>query len=246
MTTYDIHIYVSDGLHQWTLDQGYSDGFRCGWLAKTFMDGAFNHSSSHDVNCNVRTDNRIVAPIEQTHTSFDARYPCTNYVVTFNHLFDWWGSYIDASCTSIDDTVDCNLLIVIGNDDGAGAGGNASGNTAVAGSGRDMITVTNSYYEFGYDDHEDDAIDTIQEEIGHTLIGNAVNYDGDGAGAHDYGRVEYDSGNGKYAITPLGMIGDENNCVTNNYSKSLTDTDSDDAPDGWAHYYSQCAFDHFK
>lgn len=239
--TYDIAIYVTDKCWEFG-DKWYGNGYKAAEVAKTYIEGAFSHIDGKDVTITIpfQTPNppkeAAGADMCDDICSNDGESGC------WNTLWGWWTEWLNNS-PCIDPEYyakDCNFLISKGD-----GGGRAAVDAAVASVGSDLAALDKTYEDFGYDDDLHAAADTVLEELGHCLITNMSDADSDGSG-HDSGVVMYDSANASYAITPMGLNNDTNNCENNPYPKSYTDTDSDSGPDGWAFQYSQCSIDHFQ
>lgn len=237
MATFEITLYSTSQLYQDCKDR-FSDGFRARDLAKEFIDGAFDRSNNHNVDVSLASV-KVQAPTELIHNSFEAPEPChSGSDFYWPNLRDWWEYWIDeASCKDTSSkSKDCNLLLTAA--DGAGLGGPRE---ACAG-GAFHIADNYTYYQDWGTDSAFNKVDTLLEELGHTLIGNMPNKD-DGTTAHDSGRLYEHSGT--FAITPLGITGDTdyNNC--NEFvDKSRLANPSD--PQVWEARYSPCTEKHFS
>lgn len=248
MTTYKIKVWQSGELYKFC-DTWYDDAYRAAKVAKTYLEGAFHdHSDTADVSVPINT---IPAPKEDCG-SFDGTDICDDDGHFWNSMFNWWRNYVKANCTDVTLARDTNLLIVANSHC---KGGKGTGQFAFACQGKSLAKLDPDVYTKFGDACEDFAVDTIQEEVAHSLHywGNSTDQDGDGAVSHDYGTVKYKDWNGY--ITPVGQVGTDgcqwdcegvnyNNC--DEYSnKSDADWDDDGNVDGWAHWYSDCSINHF-
>lgn len=248
MTTYKIRIWLSNELIEFS-QKWENDAYKAAKVAKTYLEEAFHaHSDSADV---TYSTNGIPAPREDC-TDFDGEEICSSDSKYWNSMFDWWRNYAKASCTDLNLARDTNLLITKNDHCTGGAG---TGHWAYACVGISLLELDPDVYNKFGSNCEDFALDTIQEEVAHSLHWNNDNPDKDGDGkiSHDYGTVKYD-GSLKGHITPVGQVGkdgpfsgdgvDYNNC-DEFADKSDTDWDGDNSADGWAHWYSDCSINWF-
>ncbi len=132
---------------------------------------------------------------------------------------------------------DCNLLLTA-----ASGGGLGGPREACAGGSFVLAEAYDEYRPWGAEPAFN-KVDTLLEELGHTLVHGMEDRDygeegGDGVGAHDSGTLyEHD---GTYAITPIGISGDTryNNCG------ERVDKDRWNG-DAWEARYSECTERYF-
>lgn len=242
MSQFEIGLYTSDALY-YDCNNEFGNGYEGVDRAAEFIEGAFNRSSSHSVTVR-KSSNKIQAPQEAINSSFEAEAPCTSITGTWDDLRDWWDYYVnDADCKSKDVIAnDCNLLLT------AASGGGLGGPREAAAGGIFTVAKNYSSYQKWDADPAFNQVDTLLEEVGHTLVTNMVDNDyqfvgdksgGDGQTPHDSARL-YDH-NGKYAITPIGITGDTeyNNCGQK-VDKYLWDGDA------WEARYSPCTEEYFQ
>ena len=240
MSTYEISVYVSRELYDYG-DQNYNDGYQAQKRAATFIDGAFN-LTSHSVDL-VTPNDKIPAPVESSHTQFDATCPCGSgsTTCTYDQLVFWWKRYNDCSSTYTAD--DCNLLLTSTSATDGGYANDQPGQWGHAQTGRHICDLSSSY-EWAGKKSEHDAMHTALEEIGHNLLKSPSTVDGDndGDGSHDCGQP-YNYNSNFYAISPMGVNdkeldydGGTNDCNESwNYD-----------PTGWALRWSYCCYNQWK
>jgi hypothetical protein len=197
-------------------DNAFGDGFKGRDIVIEFINGAFGRSDTHSVSIEPATD-IIDAPQEGVGGPFEAKVPCSPYDGEWSDLRSWWDFWFnEAGCKDPHTKEkDCNLLLTA-----ASSGGTGGPREPVAGGAFTIADEYSSYKEWDKDPAFN-KVDTVLEEVGHTLVSDMVDNDyddyyghpnGDGTLGHDSGRL-YEH-NGKYAITPIGITGDTdfNNC----------------------------------
>lgn len=232
MGSFEVAVFTTSDLY-WDCSSEFGDGYEARDIAAEFIEGAFSRSTNHTVTV-LKPDTRVSAPQEQINDSFKAQPPCSGPIGTWEDLRDWWDYWVnDAACKDPHtEAADCNLLLT-----GASGGGLGGPREACAGG---AFTIANNYdsYQNWDDQPAFNQVDTVLEELGHTLVSDMSNED-DGTIPHDSGRL-YEH-NGTYAITPIGITGDTdyNNC--NEYvNKSRWDENA------WEARYSPCTEEHFS
>jgi len=222
MSQFDIAVWTSQELFN-------NEGYDAQNMAKEFIEGAFNRSNNHSVDVTL-ADAKVDAPKEYANSSFNGPLPCNDsFYDDFNHLLHWFREWLDCN-NPPEYATDCNLLITHGE-----TGGLGGGNDAYAHVGKNLAKFY-SYQTYGFSSKHD-SVDTLLEEVGHSLIQNMENQD-DNTVSHDSGTLF--SHPGGHTITPLGITGDTayNNC--NEYVDK-----SQWSGDGWEARYSECTESNF-
>jgi hypothetical protein len=245
--TFEVAVFTTDGVQ--ALFDGPTDAAR---RAKAWIEGAFDHPDNpHEVSVTVG-DVSPTTPDEEVFGERSGTGPCGREQ-RWNNLVHWWKSYHTADCTDLTTAADSHLLLSAGDGGGYAFPG---GRYAVAGSGTAALWA-GEYRRFGYE-HRHCRMKTILHELGHNLIREPFpDGDGDGnEGQHDMAAIKRDPDgwlglSPRYAVTPMGVAEDRNNCGSNDHPKSAADDpwwfgDTDDKPDGWAMFYSECAVRHFR
>lgn len=248
--TFDVAVFVTDAVRA-AGEREYDDGLRAAKRAATWIERAFDHPTNpFDVSVTVGTATPT-APEDGVFGERSGTAPCGDDR-TWNHLLDWWREYHNAECTDPATARDSHLLLSAGDGGGLGA---VTGRYAVVGSGLDVLHL-GEYRRFGYA-HRHKRMKNVLHELGHNLIRQSPPNDGDDVdGHHDMAAIERDDDGwfglfSRYAVTPMGIHGDENNCRCNDHPKHLTDDpwwlgDTDDRPDGFALFYSGCTVRHLR
>jgi hypothetical protein len=244
MADIEIDIYSTEALRNTCQLNGKSGDYSA-YVARTFIGGALD-ATAYTYDIDVVTGTYPDPPDERiTADQYEPSGVCGNSSSkTYNTLRAWWLNLLDASCGPSKNADDVNLLLSAAN-----GGGLAAGEVAVCSAGK-LWDVPNYYRRFGFDDQKWNQVDSVLEEVGHCLIQNMVDHDGDGS-SHDSGMVVKDTSTGRYGISPIGIKDIENyggytrnNCYAP-YDMFQTDTDGDRKPDGWIYEYSSCSEDYF-
>lgn len=250
-TTIGINIWQTQSLTYYCNIE-YDDPTLAADIAKTYIDGAFDQTSTYDSNVTVKSEEPDPKYEGPAGKSFTQSCLCdTSETCSYGSLWDFWNNWLARPCATVDRGKNVDLLLT--NYDGTGLG---AGDTAVACVGQslaDSAPRTYQKYRSIYDGGSVfNQLDTVLEEVGHALKSQgSCNYDGDNDGdgsGHDSGAVLYNSSDDYYAITPIGVTGNdcENDCqgytgLENDHCKRATDVDDDsNYPDAWAMFYSQC------
>lgn len=237
MATFDITVFITQALY----DNGnfnYGDGWRARDRVITFIDGAFG-LSDHDANID-GADVAPAPPVETVHQSFTGSCICNpTFDCQWDDLLAWWDDWLmNADCKDPHpQSSDLNLLVSNADGGGLGGGRNDPPGTCVAGTGKAVIDLPSSYDPFVWTDAGKGMWVTLQE-MGHTLLHDVPDKDGDGVG-HDTGAIVQDIENKQYSVTPMGITGsatnsdgDELNNCDNPHDKDLADNDGDGSIDG--------------
>jgi hypothetical protein len=234
---FEIGLFVTRGLYDRCTAE-LDDCWKARDIAATFIEGAFARSESHTVTVECAPE-PVDAPTDRIRTSCEAPHPRHGTVRRWPTLRRWWGACLD--CPAPDRPVgfskDCNLLLTA-----APGGGLGGPREACAGGSFRIAEAFDEYHEWGTGPAFN-AVDTLLEEVGHSLIDGMADRDygddGDGVVAHDSGTLyEHD---GVFAITPLGISGDTryNNCGER-VDKHRWNGDA------WEARYSECTERYFR
>ena len=260
MTQFEIAIFETDELHEHCKSEfGRYSAYEAAKRARDFVEGAFDRSSQHSVDVSVSYSTPD-APIENPGCMkddyFHAYHPCDDcechYPSQYPNLHTWFQDWLEGSCGPYTVARDVNILLTDQNGGGCGAGGRTPP-VATAGGAFTIAKEFDDYQTHSTDDVMWD-IDTLLEEIGHTLIMNdngpdMIDDDDDGKD-HDSGTIYERTtryGTHYYTMTPMGITGNTsyNNCGWW-VDKSRWDPGSETAPeDGFEGRYSGCTEDYF-
>jgi hypothetical protein len=243
MPTNKVGIWITEQVYNRGVDN-YGDGYRARDRVIQWLQNSASINSNIDFDL-VYGDKTPSPPDERPGATQEGKTPCTtSFEETWNSLRGWWKDEYKADCK---DYKQVDIAVLISDSDGGGRG---NGKFAAVGTGQEVVHLSSSPEDFGgLERHK--GYKAILHEIGHCLLrkkdgdGNKRWTDGDGdgkGGEHDMAMVQYDVDNDKYGITPMGIVGgnDQNNCNSNEVSKSKTDYDDDNKPDHFALYYSDC------
>lgn len=97
---YEIGLWMTDSLES-------NGGVTALQRAKTYIEGAINGHTEHDVLVTIR--DTVSAPTEKTTQEFHAQYPCSSDYQKYLSLANWWGDYF-VGCGRTRQR-DCDLLI---------------------------------------------------------------------------------------------------------------------------------------
>jgi hypothetical protein len=185
MATYEIGLWTSEKLWNWCVDQGYT-GKESTYTIKNYLDNMQDRIEiSHDFVASVK-DTKIPAPTEQVFEEFDAADPCgTSYTIHYDKLLPWWRDYSDCNISNME--ADANLLITSNRSStGVAYGG---GYHATCNGGRDVADCSTIYYEHTDEGGYYECLHAALHELGHNLLSNFGDSDGDGEDQHDVGAV---------------------------------------------------------
>lgn len=245
MGHFEVALFSTRGLHE-RCEREFGDGWKARDVAAAFVEGAFDRSETHTVDV-VRVETPVDAPRERVPGSFEAPFPGDGADEgegragtdgRWPNLRRWWNVCLNES-DEVDATPakDCNLLLTAA--DGSGLGGPRE---ACAG-GSFVVAASYDEYQPWDQDPAFNKVDTLLEELGHTLVHDMEDLDygdhGDGVVAHDSGTLyEHD---GVYAITPIGISGDTryNNCGERVDKERWNG-------DAWEARYSECTERYFR
>lgn len=204
--SFEIAVYQTTKLTNYCYNT-YGDSYRAQDRAATYLQGAFDYSE-HSVT--IRTPSTdISAPQEETNSSFETNYPCTNYLGTFSNLGGWWDARIE-SCSDLSHAADCDLLLT--NDSGE-AGVAVDNQSACSEGGPNIADLPSSFNLYGCSTPYD-SMQTALHEVAHTLMSGSFD-------EHKVGNV-YDH-SGTAARTPMATPGEYNEC--NEYVSSYDNCD---------------------
>lgn len=251
MADIEIVIFVTQDLAD-ASELSTGDEFYAARVAQTYIEGALDKNSySHYVFKD--TANFPNPPKEAPGASVcEPNGICGNDSdgKCYNTLTGWWTDWWkNMSCKDPHGEADDLYLLLTY----ATGGGLAFPRSATCGAANLLnISDPNRYNHFGFADGNGtwNQVDSVLEEVGHALIENMSDEDGDGS-SHDSGMIKKDSNSGKYGISPIGIKDtinfdglQTNNCSTP-YDKFKADNDNDGDIDGWVYEYSPCSENHF-
>jgi chitodextrinase len=275
-----VTVFVTQQLYDYAERQG-RDGYHAAEVTKAYLEGAFAQTDQFDVDVTIGEVTPIGPGRDDPMISGDDDPPVTapcpchtsrlcNYGSKVRWVRDWYWNEWEGGHPTTDHcgdhharSIDANLVV------GRGIGGGVSmGNPArscFSQAGDRLVEAEAEYQRFGYDHDGNNpqfrAIRATIHEVGHTLMDSGTISDEDGDGdpwgpEHDMSEIIHDEETGNYAITPMGMFGDQNNEGTNEHDKSLADVsdhdegdepadDGEGKPDGFAYFYSDATLQHF-
>lgn len=195
--SFEIAVYHTAKLSNYCY-QTYGNSERARDRAKTYIEGAFSKS---DHTCDVLTPSTdISAPQEQTNSSFDATYPCSNISGTFSNLAGWFDARID-NCSDLSHSADADLLLT--NDTGE-LGVSIGNQIACSEGGPNIADLPSSWEQYGCSQPYN-SMQTALHELAHCLLDGSFD-------EHHMGYV-YDHFNGS-AKTPMATTQENNECGT--------------------------------
>lgn len=209
-------------------------------VARTYIEGTLNYTNyTYDVQ--LERDKFPNPPKEPPGASVTDDLCNTGSEKSHNTVWNW---FVDrwkySSCKDPHLDVDDVYLLLTGSE----GGGLGTRKTAAAGA-LDLINLEITYNHFGYGD-KFFTVDTVLEEIGHCLISNMSDEDGDGSG-HDSGMVKQDPSTGEMCISPMGLK-EYQTYTALNYQENNRDTpyNKDAVNNGRVAEYSDCTVNHFS
>jgi hypothetical protein len=229
MATYQVGIHQTEELENHLISE-YGDADRVLNILETYVDNALSRAG-HTLDP-VIPGGSIQAPHQDPQRSVSTTCPCLGIgTCDYGTLTYWYYDYV--TCQNIDYGKDSNLLIT--NYDSTNYGWAISEPWASAAGGQYIAKLDMNYKTHAYK-NKYGAMETALHEIGHNLIENYT--DGDGEEGDDHNE-EHDVGEtytriDGNTITPMGMLGSTNDCK-----------DRNDGSTGWEMTWSSCAVNNY-
>lgn len=183
MTTYDIHVSITEDLANNAESQGKNREY-AQEVAENYITGAFSHIPNDS--CSIESGSEVYAPEEEVFTSFETVIPCTQVPDnnrTYDDLSDWWREYWE-NCDRDESQYDAVILIT--NYDGGGGLTYADKYVAVADGVKMLNVPKNDYSEFKTGEDYWGTW-TLLHELGHALLKESTSWE------HNSGDTFYNS-----------------------------------------------------
>jgi len=250
--TYEIGIWVTKNHYDYA-DYYYSDGYKARDVAAQWIKDSFN-ISPHSVSI-IKGDEVIKTP--DTYDYYESEFcgdPCwtSSEICWYNSLEYWVQLYSSQPNCKVDLKSAADIRILLGND--GDLSGLSSSRFVVTNAGSNLLQLSSSGYERFTNNQDAEGIKTILHQIGHSLLEDTLPQKDEYPGNdHDMGEVVHNKKNGlyhKYYISPMGIVGDDNNCgemISGNYhAKGNVPEDGDGNKTHWSLRLSSCCQDYFR
>lgn len=195
---FEVAVYQTSYLTSYCYSE-YGDSWRAQTRAKTYIEGAFNHSQ-HTISVSTPSF-EVNAPKEATRQQFDAEDPCATYRLTYDNLSQWWDDRKE-NCSDLTHSNDVDLLLT--GEDGE-LGVCVGDRSASSEGGIHIADLPSSYYDYGCT-RPYDSMQTALHEMAHGLMDGGS----DGFIEHKVGNTVEISG--KMGRTPFATPGEDNEC----------------------------------
>jgi len=229
ISSYDTKLYESKELHD-------THGWYPLIYAKEYIDGAFGKLANYG--CNVENIQETPdLPTEKYTGTAESCLPCTDCPDS------WKEEY--GPLEYFQDWIDCNnhkegndATVIISAREGAVNGGKARpwNGYAIAQTGLGLPDLPWGYTTHGYT-QAFNCMSTILHEIGHLILGDVPDRDGDLYGHHDMSEInKRDSGD---TMTPMKINSYQDDQAYNSYNNCL-EAWNGESMEGYDMFYSEC------